>query len=106
MSQRDAKFADGAEVWYRQWPDTVDGDIDDNGTVRPMTEAEVAEWHARNPPAPLVAPEDFIPEDEVQASIAALTEDIITLRETLNTFGDLRANEAYTYGSVGFGVRF
>jgi hypothetical protein len=29
-----------------------------------------------------------------------------TLRETVNTFGDRRANEAYTYGSVGFGVRF
>lgn len=29
-----------------------------------------------------------------------------SLRETLNTFGDRRANEAYTYGSVGVGVRF
>ncbi|MCU0615811.1 MAG: hypothetical protein MUD17_01825 [Gemmatimonadaceae bacterium] len=29
-----------------------------------------------------------------------------SLRETLNTFGDRRANEAYTYGSVGIGVRF
>lgn len=28
------------------------------------------------------------------------------LRETLNTFGDRRANEAYLYGSVGVGVRF
>jgi len=29
-----------------------------------------------------------------------------TIRETLNSFGDRRANEAYTYGSVGFGFRF
>ena len=29
-----------------------------------------------------------------------------TLRETLNTFGGRRANEAYTYGSVGVTVRF
>jgi hypothetical protein len=27
-------------------------------------------------------------------------------RATLNTFGDRRANEAYQYGSVGFGFRF
>ncbi len=29
-----------------------------------------------------------------------------TLRETLNTFGGRRANEAYTYGSLGVTVRF
>jgi hypothetical protein len=29
-----------------------------------------------------------------------------SIRETLNSFGDRRANEAYTYGSVGFGFRF
>lgn len=29
-----------------------------------------------------------------------------TLRETLNTFGDRRANEGYTYGSLGVTVRF
>ena len=28
------------------------------------------------------------------------------LRETLNTFGGRRANEAYTYASLGFGIRF
>ncbi len=28
------------------------------------------------------------------------------IRETLNTFGDRRANEAYRYGSIGFGIRF
>lgn len=29
-----------------------------------------------------------------------------SIRETLNSFGDRRANEAYTYGSIGFGFRF
>lgn len=29
-----------------------------------------------------------------------------TIRETVNSFGDRRANEGYTYGSVGFGFRF
>jgi hypothetical protein len=29
-----------------------------------------------------------------------------TIRETLNSFGGRRANEAYTHGSIGFGFRF
>jgi len=29
-----------------------------------------------------------------------------SIRDTFNSFGDRRANEAYTYGSVGFGFRF
>lgn len=29
-----------------------------------------------------------------------------SVRETLNTFGDRRANEGYTYGSLGIGLRF
>jgi hypothetical protein len=77
---RDSVYADGREVEYVQWPDTADGMIDVNGTVREMTADEVAEWHRRNPPAPLVDPVDYPSEDERVASVALLTEDSVGYR--------------------------
>ena len=90
--------ADGREVEYTQWPDTADGEIDVNGTVRPMTEAEVAEWHRRNPPAPLVDPAERPDEDEVAASIALLTEDSVGYRAVV---GLLLAKGIVTQAEVG-----
>lgn len=36
----------GKVVHYKQWPDTIDGQVDDNGTLRAMTPDEVAELTA------------------------------------------------------------
>lgn len=83
---RDREYRDGAEVWFRQWPDTPDGLIDDDGSVRAMTADEVAEWHARNPPPPLVDPADRLDDDRLNASIALITQDMLTMRGTLEFF--------------------
>lgn len=37
---------DGVEIYYKDWPDAPDGQIDDNGTIRDMTPDEVAELTA------------------------------------------------------------
>ena len=89
--------ADGTLIYYKQWPDTPDGDIDDNGTVRPMTEAEVAEWHARNPPPPLVPEADRIDDDHQQAALMLLAEDAalaVVLLERLAAAGGLDVEAA------------
>lgn len=83
MPDRDSVYSDGQEVAYKQWPDTADGDIDDNGTIRKMTAAEVAEWHTRNPPPPLVAADERVDDDELQASVALLTEDSVGYRAVI-----------------------
>lgn len=38
---------DGVEIYYKDWPDAPDGQIDDNGTIRDMTPDEVAELTAQ-----------------------------------------------------------
>lgn len=43
LGARDSHFTDGEETHYKLWPDTIDGQIDDNGTLRDMEPDEVAE---------------------------------------------------------------
>lgn len=78
----DETFApDRTRTYYKAWPSTPDGDIDDNGTIRKMTDAEVAEWHARQPPPPpLIDPAQWPDDDERIATDALLTEDSIQYR--------------------------
>lgn len=41
MARLDETFDEsGTRVSYQQWPDTPDGQMDDNGTLRPLTEEE------------------------------------------------------------------
>lgn len=100
MGSRHSLFDNGVEVEYVQWPDTADGLIDDNGTVRPMTEAEVAEWHARNPPPPLVPPDERYDEDTLQATVRLLSRQVAALqaaaegKDPVKAVTDLKAAEA------------
>lgn len=63
MTRRDQVLVQGSEVAYRQWPVTLDGQIDDNGTVRDMTSDEVAELTGQLDEADRAADRAEIPSD-------------------------------------------
>lgn len=83
------------ECWDRtEYRRMVDGVIVEQ---RPMTEAEVAEWHARNPPPPLVPDADRIDDDHTQAALMLLAEDAalaVVLLERLAAAGGLDVEAA------------
>lgn len=52
MTRIDEKFSDGVRIWFQQWPEDPDGLMNENGTLRPLTEAEKEALVAEAAPTP------------------------------------------------------